>query len=260
MTNSANLIYTHSPLLHSEKYGKILCYPRYDEVELHERIEELRLLGIKSMDFEGSKRIDNVKVLGKGCVGIAVIAYTDESKIALKIRRLDADRENMLHESEMLKFANKLKIGPKLFGLSQNFMSMEYIEGSLLPVWISQNGKKKKLGRLRRIFRNLLLDCFELDIGKLDHGELSNASKHVIVKSNDEPVILDFESSSNCRRPKNVQCMCHYLFIGSKISTEVKKILKIKNIDELIETLKNYKRNSSEECFGHILEVTGLID
>jgi len=258
LTGATTIISISSTIPYSEKYGRILCYPKYDEDELHKRIEELKLLGIKSIEFQGSKTINGVKALGKGCVSIVVLAYTDASKIALKIRRLDSDRDNMLHESKMLKRANQLGIGPRLFGLSDNFILMEYMEGKLLPAWILQNVRKKL--RLRKTLRNLLIDCLRLDIQKLDHGELCNASKHVIVKSNGAPVILDFESSSTNRRSKNVQCICQYLFISSDISGKVKKILGIKNIDKLIEALKKYKRNCSRENFERILEVTGLAD
>ncbi len=251
------MVSIYSSILYSEKYGRILCYPKYDEDGLHERIDELRRLGIERLEFIGSKNVANVHVLGKGCVGVVVLAYTEAGdKIALKIRRLDADRNNMLHESEMLKMANQLGIGPKLIGLSDNFLIMEYAEGSLLPAWAYQNRERKKL---RRILKNLLLDCHKLDIRGLDHGELSNASKHIIVKSKDEtPVILDFESSSDNRRPRNVQCICQYLFISSKISTEVKRIFRIKNIEKLMEALKNYKKNYSKLNFERILKVTSL--
>jgi len=103
------MISISSSILYSEKYGRIFCYPKYNEDKLHERIDELRRLGIKSVEFKGSKNVADVHVLGKGCVGVVVLAYTEAGdKIALKIRRLDADRNNMLHESEMLKMANQL--------------------------------------------------------------------------------------------------------------------------------------------------------
>jgi predicted Ser/Thr protein kinase len=41
-------------------------------------------------------------VVGKGFVGIVVAAHRDSVRLALKIRRLDADREDLLQEAELL--------------------------------------------------------------------------------------------------------------------------------------------------------------
>ena len=213
-------------------------------------------LGIKNVEFHGSRTVNGVKVLGKGCVGIVVLTHTNAGKVALKIRRLDADRDDMSLEGEMLKIANQLMIGPKLLGLSDNFLLMEYIEGSLLPAWISKNSKRKKI--IKQVLKDLLFDCFKLDTRKLDHGELSSASKHVIVKSNDVPVIVDFESSSFNRKPKNVQCMCQYLFLSSRISEVVNRIFEVKEINSLIKALKIFKKNQNRENFSRILAVMDL--
>lgn len=43
-------------------------------------------------------------------------------KVALKIRRTDADRSQMYHEADMLKKANSVDVGPKLLDVSENFL------------------------------------------------------------------------------------------------------------------------------------------
>lgn len=82
-----------------------------------------------------------MSVLGKGCVGIVVLAYTKDRKAALKIRRMDADRSRMQHEAEMLDRANLVHVGPRLLGVSKNFLLMQFVDGHLLPKWLE---KKKK--------------------------------------------------------------------------------------------------------------------
>ncbi|MCW4033534.1 MAG: serine/threonine protein kinase [Candidatus Bathyarchaeota archaeon] len=237
---------------------KIICYPEFQDNIFYSRIEELRHLGIKSITFQGYRIIKGVRVLGKGYVSIVVLAYTDAEQVALKIRRLDADRDDMSFEGKMLKMVNRLKIGPKLLNLSDNFILMENIEGNLLPLWISEKSERKKL-RSRKVLNKLLYDCFKLDIHKLDHGELSNASRHIIVKGDDTPVLLDFESSSCHRKPKNVQCICHYLFLRSRISKSINEILEIDDTGLLIETLRIYKKNQNRKNFKKILEIANVI-
>ncbi len=248
-----------SKSLNSKEFGKILCYPKYDELELRKRMEELNMLGVTGLVFEGNKEVNNIRILGKGCVGIVVLGYKKNNKIAIKIRRTDADRYDMLHEGKMLKRANQVMVGPKLYDLSENFILMEYLKGEFLPDWIMKNCIGNKVDFIKKSLKNLLFDCYKLDSQKIDHGELSNASKHVIIKNNGAPMILDFESSSNSRKVKNVQCMCQYLFIR-KVFNCVNKILEINDINSIINALKIYKNNINEKNFENIMDVINLVN
>ena len=63
----------------------------------------------------------NIPVLGKGYVGVVVVANMKGQKVALKMRRIDADRLNFTHEAEMLQKANAIGVGPKFIAVSNNF-------------------------------------------------------------------------------------------------------------------------------------------
>ncbi|KON27155.1 hypothetical protein AC481_05620 [miscellaneous Crenarchaeota group archaeon SMTZ-80] len=243
---------------YSNTFQRILCYPKNDEIELQKRIEELKQLGITALEFKGSKSINKIKVLGKGHVGIVVLGYTEKGINALKIRRLDADRDEMMREGEMLRLANSNDIGPKLFGLTNNFILMEYIEGEYLPEYIINHMEKKRHIAIKRALRKLLFDCYKMDLKNIDHGELSNASRHVIVRKSGKPVIIDFESSSDARQTKNVQCMCNYLFMGSNISINLRKLLGIESTFPLIKALRVYKNANYRNRFENILRLSGL--
>ena len=244
--------------LHEEKYAQILCYPKYDLKALGKRLEELKRLGIKTLEFSGGKTAFNVPVLGKGCVGIVVMAYTDRGKAALKIRRVDADRVGMQQEAEMLRRANGVKVGPNLFDVTENFLLMEFIEGTLFPKWVEMLSGKGTKARIRRVLRNVLEQCWRLDEEGLDHGELSTAPKHILVRMNDEPCIVDFETASVNRRVSNVTSICQYLFLGSYVAKMIKR--KLGKIDkaQLIETLRNYKQGRTLENFENILDTCKL--
>jgi len=244
--------------LNEEKYARVLCYPKYDLKELRKRLEELKRLGIETLEFSGGKTAFNVPVLGKGCVGIVVIAHTDRGKVALKIRRVDADRAGMQHEAEMLRKANAIEVGPNLFDVTENFLLMEFIEGPLLPKWVEMSSGKGTTARIRQVLRNVLEQCWRLDEEGLDHGELSTAPKHILVRMNDEPCIVDFETASVNRRVSNVTSICQYLFLGSRVAKMIKR--KLGKIDkaQLIETLRNYKRERTRENFENILNTCKL--
>jgi len=154
-----------------EKYGRIMCYPRHDLRELRRRIKELKKLGVTAVDFVGDKTVFNVPVLGKGYVGVVVTALTDQGKVALKIRRVDADRTGMQHEAEMLRRANSIGVGPRLLNATENFLLMEFIKGTLLPQWVEMLKGRGTRSRIRRVLRAVLEQCWKLDENGLDHGE-----------------------------------------------------------------------------------------
>jgi len=244
--------------LRDKRYAAILCYPRYDSKETVKRIRELKRLGVEALEFVGEKTAFNVPVLGKGCVGIVVRALLDKERVALKIRRVDADRIGMQHEAEMLKTANKVGVGPSFIGMSENFLLMEFVEGTLLPEWIKKLKGKGTRNRIRQVLRDVLEQCWLLDQTGLDHGELSRAPKHIIIGRDNKAYIVDFETASIQRRVSNVTSVCQYLFIGSQTAKTILRKLGKVNQETLITALKNYKQNRTRENFNKTLRVCKL--
>jgi putative serine/threonine protein kinase len=242
-------------VLREEKQNKVLCYPRCEQDEVERRLTELERLGVKALEFTGEKSVFDVPVLGKGCVGIVVVAYTNSGRAALKIRRVDADRKGMSHEGEMLKTANSIGVGPKLLETSENFLLMELIEGTHFPEWLKSLEKRESQSRVRLVLKDVLEQCHRLDTAGVDHGELSNAPKHILVDANDQPFLVDFETASINRRVSNVTSVCQYLFLGSQVAAQVKE--KLGEVDEkqLIQKLRAYKRERTEENFEKLLEI-----
>jgi len=238
-----------------EPYASIVCYPRTTKAELKRRTEELKKLGVEALDFVGEKRILNVSVLGKGCVGIVVLAYGNCAQMALKIRRVDADRTRMQREAKYLQRANSVGVGPKLLGVTKNFLLMEYIEGVLLVDWF--RGKRRKM-RMKKLLRGVLEQCWSLDKIGLDHGELSHAPKHVIVDNEDKPVIVDFESASLNRRPSNVTSMCQFLFLGGEPAGILARILGATDREMVLEALRRYKNDRTFENLERVLTALKL--
>lgn len=235
-------------------YAAFLTYPRRERGELKRRLKELQTLGVKALEFRGDKRVSNVNVLGKGCVGIVLIACVDKKKAALKVRRLDADRAMMRHEAEMLEKANSVKVGPKLLGYTSNLLLMQFVDGSLLPKWL-----RKRVGRVRvrKVLREVLEQCWLLDSIGLDHGELSHAPKHIIIDRANRPFIVDFETASTNRMPANVTSICQFLFI-SGIAAETAEKIGEKDKKTVIEALRFYKKRRNRESFEIVLKACGL--
>ena len=241
--------------LREEPYASIICYPRPSKTELKKRLRELQKLGVKAIEFTGEKDIFDIPVLGKGCVGIVTVACVDGEKVALKIRRVDADRSRMQHEAEMLKKANSVGLGPNFLGASQNFLLMQLIDGDLLPRWLE---KHKGKAQVRKVLHGILEQCWRLDKASLDHGELSHAPKHLVVNAKREPFIVDFETASVNRKPSNVTSICQFLFISGAVADEVAVELGGKDEKAIIDSLKNYKNDRTRENFGNVLRACSL--
>jgi putative serine/threonine protein kinase len=241
-----------------EREHKVLAYPRFEQADVEKRLKELEKLGVKALEFTGEKQAFGVPVLGKGCVGIVVLAHTASGKAALKIRRVDADRKEMFHEGEMLKKANSVDVGPKLLDISENLLLMQLIEGTHFPEWIESLEGKEAQSRVRIVLEDVLGQCYRLDEAGLDHGELSNASKHILVDACDQPFLVDFETASTNRRVSNVTSVCQYLFLGSQIAAKVREKLVEIDEKELVKALRAYKQKRTEENFEKILQKAEL--
>ena len=238
--------------LAEEPYASILCYPHARLLELENRIAELRALGVEEVEFAGSGSASNVPVLGKGYVGIVVVAYVHGKRYALKMRRLDADRVDLTQEAEMLKKANAASVGPKFIAVSANFLLSQLVDGDLLVKWLEAHRDK---ALMHRVLVDILEQCWRLDEAGLDHGELSKAPRHLLVDQTDVPFIVDFETASIQRKVANVTSVCQYLFAGNSIVPRILAgIFGKKDRFVLIEALRDYKRNRSRSRFEALLK------
>lgn len=234
----------------------LLCYPRYDSDEGEWRLRELRSLGVEGLELRGRHRVDGMPVLGKGHVGVVVAARFEGAPVALKIRRVDADRESFDAEAENLRIANRVSVGPRLLGVSDNFLLMELVEGDYLTDWVGGLHLSDE-GRLRGVLRHLLDKTRRLDLVGLDHGELSSAHRHVIV-AGDDPRIIDFESASAARRVANVTSIANYIYFNSLMRGLVEERLPGPRPDALIEALRHYKWAPTDSSYSRLLDICGL--
>jgi len=237
-------------------YSDIWVYPKGTRAQIKSRIKELKTLGVESISFQGELQVGTISIIGKGYVGVVVSGKTGRKKVAVKIRRNDSPRKNLKKEAELLKIINKHKIGPKLVASSKNFLVMEYLDGEKISGWVGGLKKKENSSQLKTVIKKVLEDCYSLDRIGLDHGELSNLSKHVIVGR--KITIIDFESSSTDRKVSNVTSATQALCIGSGISKIIGRVYKIPKKQKMITVLRRYKHEGTRESFENLLAVLKL--
>ncbi|XHH08975.1 MAG: serine/threonine protein kinase [Candidatus Bathyarchaeia archaeon] len=238
--------------LTEEPYASILCYPHAKPSEVENRILELRGLGVSEVEYSGSGSASNVPVLGKGFVGIVVIAYVKGERLALKMRRLDGGRDDFFHEAEMLKKANSVGVGPRFVAVTKNFLLSQLIDGDLLVNCLEVHKEKTFF---RRVLGDVLEQCWRLDLVGLDHGELTKAPRHILMAKTEKPFIVDFETASTQRHASNVTAVCQYLFVGNGVVPRlVAEVLGEKDLNRIIEALRDYKKARSRTCFEAVLK------
>ena len=243
--------------LTEKPYSTIIGYPNATKKQVELRLAQMKKLGISGISFQGDLKLGSINVLGKGYVGIVVLAKRQNKKVAVKIRRTDSQRKEMKSEARLLKMANESGVGPRLISSSKNLIIMEYLDGKKIGLWIKELNGTGIVSKLKSTIRKTLEDCYNLDRIGLDHGELSNITKHVIVGKS-KTTLVDFESSSTKRRVSNVTSATQGIFIGSGIAKSIKKIYNIPSKEKMIEALRNYKQNPNRESFDVLLTVLKL--
>jgi len=144
-----------------------------------------------------------------------------------------------------------------MIDVSKNFLVMEYLEGKKISDWVDSLKGLGSAKKLKLTVKSILEDCYKLDQLNFDHGELSNISKHVIIGKT-KSTLIDFESSSTKRRPSNITSITQAIFIGSGIAKKVQKIYKNPSKDKIIEGLKQYKQEKTQENFDVLLKILKL--
>ncbi len=233
------------------RVGGFLCWPAYDEDVFDARLVQLRELGVESVALGGPHTILTKPVLGKGHVGMVIRAMFDGVEVALKCRRTDAPG-SMEYEARILGKANEAGLGPRLYGFSDDFLVMEKIEGLYFGDWVKENmGDPALIGD----YVGRIIDiAYRLDEAGIDHGELTKIRRHFIVTAGG-PRVIDFDSGSLGRTPRNLTCTLQSLFMHTTFSKVLAKVYPMPDRKGLLAALRVYKGAPGEEPYLALLDV-----
>lgn len=253
--------------LRAPPYAQIVAYPGRGsgaalERAAGRRIAEMKRLGITGVSFEGRAEVCGVRILGKGHTGTVVLAARGRGRraVALKMRRTDSPRACMSREARLLAAANAAGAGPRLVGHTRNMLAMEHVDGPTVEQWIAGD---VGAAEAKAVARAVLECCYRMDARGLDHGELSNIARHVVVAGGNAGAgvgacIVDFESSSTHRRVSNVTAAAQSMFIGSAVASGMARAYRLPSRDDIIGALRDYKRGGGRASFEGLLRVLGL--
>ena len=234
-------------------YLQVLTYPKVSLRSAKARIRQLHALGVSEIVFQGHARVGRLGILGLGTVGIVVRARVGGEVFALKIRRTDSNRPDMSAEVKLTRFVNRLGIGPQVAADSNDFILMKLLEYEEFDSWLrGLKGPGRRMAA-KEMVHGLLNQCRKLDIMGVDHGQLSNLRKHAVVAEG-RPWIIDFESASTGRKPKNVTAAAQYLLIGGRISPLLRRVLGVLSTTKVLERLSAYKKDMTDYSYSKLLE------
>ncbi|MCR4335122.1 MAG: hypothetical protein NUV57_01140 [archaeon] len=182
------------------------------------------------MSIENFLKKNNFKLVEQIAKGWTSFVYLVEDskgkKLVAKSLREKVHRINMVErESENLKLANSVSVGPKLIEVDfeNKVVLMEYVNGVSFNNWLFSNPKKTEL---EKFLKELFEQAEKIDKIGLDHGQLAGKGRNIIVKKG-LPIIIDFEKASIKRKVGNVNQLKAFLFLNphSSIAKKVKDIL-----------------------------------
>ncbi|MDG7006731.1 MAG: hypothetical protein JRN06_00640 [Nitrososphaerota archaeon] len=239
-------------------YLQVLTYPRISLSEARSRVEQLRSLQVDEVVFEGHAKVGRLGILGLGTVGIVVKASAKGTLCALKIRRTDANRQDMKDEVRITLLANRVGVGPEVFGYTKDMILMKLLEAKEISEWLKEVEGKGSREEVRAMVHSLLNQCRKLDIMGIDHGQLSNLRKHAVIAEG-KPWLIDFESAGTSRKPRNVTSAAQYLFVGGAIAPAMRRTAGLRETETLKALLGRYKRDLSDYSYSKILEHLKLV-
>jgi putative serine/threonine protein kinase len=233
----------------------LLTYPLFNQNTFDTRIQELSTLDINSVFSFGKVKLQKICIIGKGSVGLVTLVKYGKKNMILKIRRTDANREDMYDEVAYQSLANSIGIGPFLLNFSENFILMEFIKGSNIVDWYTS--KRTTFDRILKCAVSIIQQCFLLDCLKLDHGQLNRLDSHIIVSREGRPTILDFETSSTRRRASNVTSVSQSIFLHGPLYKRLEGSIR-KDREHIMKCIKDYKTDMNHEKFEKILSLLKL--
>jgi predicted Ser/Thr protein kinase len=141
----------------------------------------------------------------------SIVFLDEDSKRVFKVKRLDTTKflSNEGYVLLNIGYSSPLKIAPKVYAFNKYVVVMEYVEGtkfeSLPELGLSQN-------ELKRILCRIIRKAMLLDELMVNHGQLSRAYRHIIIRTNDhEPIFIDFGDSTITHKPQNLTSVWSFL-------------------------------------------------
>ena len=193
-------------------------------------------------------QIKRLQYLDKGKRSLVFVGMLKNQCVAVKVYKTSDATTRAKKEAFFIKLLNRKNIGPKLLSSQDDSIVYNFIQGERFSNWVNSASKEAIIFVLKKI----MLQCFQLDLLKINKLEFHNPKKHILIDKNNSPVFIDFERCYFTKNPKNLTQFCQFLTSPFMQSILIKKNI---NVDKkvLIKNLKLYKKNISKKTFQKIV-------
>ncbi len=202
------------------------------------------------------KEIKNITYFTKGHRGLLYVGDYKNKKVVIKTERKESKAIGRIeNEVNYLKILNKKGIGPELYFHDKKFTYFvyEYVDGDFFPIFLEHSAKKNK-NLIKKIIKNIFVQCFRMDKIKVNKEEMHHPYKHIIIdKKTKKPILVDFERCHKTKEAVNVTQFSSYI-----ISDFMRNLLKKKGImvnkEKIIAAAKIYKKSVSKKNLDNIIK------
>ena len=147
-----------------------------------------------------------MEFLARGRRGVVYVDVIRGKKVVIKKKNPVSKAVHALeNEAYWTKVVNKKKIGPKFISFKQGKLVREFAPGVYFKDWVKTASKQQQ----KRVFKNVLKQCFTLDQLKMNKFELHHPTTNILVGK--QVVLIDFERCRKSKNPKNVTQFSQFL-------------------------------------------------
>ncbi|WP_297887445.1 serine/threonine protein kinase [Sulfurihydrogenibium sp.] len=188
-------------------------------------------------DIKG--QIENLQKIGEGWRAVVYRGKFEGKDLSFKVAISDIHKHPIQKEGVILKEINKYSIGGTLRISGEDFIAYDYIEGKPLNEILNPDN-------YNHLISQLLNQAFLLDKLKIDKGEMHRPYTNVLVDKNLKIHLIDFERAKKTLYPQNILNIVQFITRGQT------------KTDQLLNLLKDYKKNQTEENFNKIKNYLNL--
>ena len=194
-------------------------------------------------------KVTNIHYFARGKRGLIYTGHYHKKKVAIKVPRPGSQAKGRIaNETRWLRVINKDGMGSRLLFAGPGFVVYVFVEGQLLKELL----KGASYSVLRRIFRSVLRQCFQLDQLGVQKEEMHRPQKHIILGKHGHVTLIDFERCYRKQNPHNVTQFVEFICRAQPILMQRGFSF---TVAALRHAIRMYASERTEESFQRLLRL-----
>jgi predicted Ser/Thr protein kinase len=144
------------------------------------------------------------------------VLYAGELKsngepVVAKLAADAASASSVTLEARWLRVMNRMGLGARLVAAGDGWFLCERLEGKNVVEFLAQDDAVATPANAKWVVREMLCQCFALDLMGVNKEEMTHPHRHIIVHRSTQRwrcTFVDFEKCASTKKPKNVTQLC----------------------------------------------------